>query len=590
MISMLPAALPSTSTEAVAEPSAAAESNFDDSGSDSDDVVSVTRLLRLLGGATLAVAAASALTGGIIFAAARYHGLGMLSPRKRSDSMYADENATTLIVPAPARSPTVAAIVDKCPSLREGYLGGPYLWGWNGLAQTLYYAAFGRTERDRSDRAATKDAALAPLEWVSLAPQLDAIDANVIPAWELLRGGSSGSHDDCSPPPPVAIIVTGFISTRTSSYVRFCAESLLELGYRAIVLQHSGVDKEIELHAPRIIVGSGTDTRDLHAVVSWLVGKGGAARGAPLAIIGWSMGGNVALKYLIRDHPEMQPHFGAMCVISTFFHPLLMHRLGTETDPSGASGRGRDARLRSGHFTRKMQRMVRRHLASVERTSTLAAELDLDAVFSARTMGAFDAAWTRPMLIESVLHGTRGRAAQLRALRSLGFAVPAEEEEGKDEGKEEAVSFAEASSYWHLRAFYLRASFSPAELAKGLDVPALVVGARDDPFFSGLDALVTAESVELGPEKESAADDDFRLKIPRVWAQLASQKFGTSDVAASRARGVVVCAETDCGGHCSFYESPSNGGSWLTPSAGSWADRAALDFLQSFLSIDREKI
>ena len=131
------------------------------------------------------------------------------------------------------------------------------------------------------------------------------------------------------------------------------------------------------------------------------------------------------------------------------------------------------------------------------------------------------------------------------------------------------------------------------QLASELDVPALVIGARDDPFFTGLDADVSPEGVRLGaaPSRSAAADDDFRLAIPRVWAQLAcdARRSGSgsgsgsgSSEAASSARGTVLCCETDFGGHCSFYESTGSG-RWLMPSAGSWADRAACDFLCALL-------
>ena len=400
----------------------------------------------LAGGIVLA----GALAGGIVLAGARYHGLGAIAPRKRSGSSYGvphSEVENVRIVPADSQ------LAQACPALRDGYRA-PWLWGGNGLAQTLYNAAFGRTGATHG----VSDA----LEWVSLAPNLSASDENMIPAWELTRRGVA-SVDVAAPPRAVVIIVMGFISTRNSSYVRCCAESLLSLGFRAIVLQHSGVDKGIALASPRLVVGCGTDTRDLHSVVSWLLSGGGAPRGTPLAMIGWSMGGNVALKYMVRDHPETQPHFAAAVLVSTFFHPLLMHRLTREE----GTARGKTARTRSGHFTRKMQRMVRAHIEALKRTPELAREVDLKRVWAATSMDEFDEAWTKPMLIDSVLRGTRGGRAQRAVLRRLGFAVPplpvsANADADVDDDAE--LAFCEAAEWWNLDAFYRRASFAPAQV------------------------------------------------------------------------------------------------------------------------------
>jgi predicted alpha/beta-fold hydrolase len=107
------------------------------------------------------------------------------------------------------------------------------------------------------------------------------------------------------PDRPLVLVVHGMGGTIESTYVRATALGLLRAGYPAARVDLRGAGESIE-HTTTLYHGG--RTADLRAVLRGLAAEQGSAG---LAVVGFSLGGNVALKLLGEPHEGLPIRAGA---------------------------------------------------------------------------------------------------------------------------------------------------------------------------------------------------------------------------------------------------------------------------------------
>jgi uncharacterized protein len=107
---------------------------------------------------------------------------------------------------------------------------------------------------------------------------------------------------------PSALLVHGLAGCARSSYIIRVAARLLHLGARVVRMNLRGAGSGFGI--ARGIYHSGR-TEDLRAVAEWLAGR---APGSPVALIGFSLGANLALKLAAEAADE--PVAGLDCVLA----------------------------------------------------------------------------------------------------------------------------------------------------------------------------------------------------------------------------------------------------------------------------------
>ena len=122
--------------------------------------------------------------------------------------------------------------------------------------------------------------------------------------------------------------------------------------------------------------------------------------GRPLGALGFSLGGNVLLKYAGELGDDASERFGALATISVPFDLTA----GTQAIETGAMGR-----LYTHYFLRSLHRKTRAKEALLDEL------LDLETVMAARTLREYDDAATAP------LHGFPGAARYYREASSARF-------------------------------------------------------------------------------------------------------------------------------------------------------------------------
>ena len=176
---------------------------------------------------------------------------------------------------------------------------------------------------------------------------------------------------------PCVVLLHGLEGSRHSSYARALIAALDAAGYRAVLLQFRGCSGVPNRRDRSYHSG---DTGDLAAVCRHISARDGHP---PFAAVGYSLGGNVLLKWLGELGPE-QPLTTAIAVSPPFHLAACADRLN-----QGAS------RLYQWHLVRSMQRKF------VAKFRDRPAPLPVLDVRSLSTFWAFDDAVTAP------LHGFR---------------------------------------------------------------------------------------------------------------------------------------------------------------------------------------
>jgi len=181
---------------------------------------------------------------------------------------------------------------------------------------------------------------------------------------------------------PLLVILHGLEGSGQSSYARMLMESALDLGWRSCVLHFRDCGDYRNRLPRRYHAGETNDLR--HFLESLHKSPTAPENAGPLMAAGFSLGGNVLLKYLgeARDETPLRAA-AAVCV------PLDLHRC-AEALNNGFS------RIYQRYLLKRMKR------ALVGKFDRFTAAFDWDKAMNARTFAEFDDWVTAP------LHGFKG--------------------------------------------------------------------------------------------------------------------------------------------------------------------------------------
>ncbi|XP_070546964.1 monoacylglycerol lipase ABHD2-like [Ptychodera flava] len=172
-------------------------------------------------------------------------------------------------------SKLVREIIKMCPAMTDLYTP-TLLWGKSGHLQTFVYAKLGRVQP----------------------PFLRGFRRSV-----MMSDGATCTFDVFEPEQPhqtqddyTICIAPGIANSSESKYIRTFVNCACNHGYRVGVLNHLGALKNVPLTSPRIFTWGETD--EYNAMVTYFEERHPTTR---FIAIGFSMGGNIVLKYLGED-------------------------------------------------------------------------------------------------------------------------------------------------------------------------------------------------------------------------------------------------------------------------------------------------
>ena len=165
---------------------------------------------------------------------------------------------------------------------------------------------------------------------------------------------------------PIAVLLHGLSGGFESKYARGTAQQLLARGWRAVILQFRGAGPEPNRLPRQYHHG---DTEDLRELLALLHAR---EPETPLYAVGWSLGGNVLLKYMGEEGAHA-PVSAAVAVCAPFKLRDCAEKLRT-----GFS------RIYQNHLLGELKGMIRRKHALVKMG------IDLDRVLRARDFFEFD--------------------------------------------------------------------------------------------------------------------------------------------------------------------------------------------------------
>ena len=197
---------------------------------------------------------------------------------------------------------------------------------------------------------------------------------------------------DPDPRAPVVLILHGLEGSTRRSYMRLAMAELLRRGILAVGLNFRACSGIPNLQ-PRFYHSG--ETRDLAHVVAYLRDR---FPSRPLGAMGFSLGGNVLLKYL--GEREGDTGLGAAAAISVPFDLSA----GARVIEEGLMGR-----VYTTYFVRSLRRKLRSKEALLQEV------LDLKQAMAARTIREYDEVATAP------LHGFPGAEVYYRQSSSLFF-------------------------------------------------------------------------------------------------------------------------------------------------------------------------
>ncbi|XP_059173587.1 monoacylglycerol lipase ABHD2-like [Physella acuta] len=269
--------------------------------------------------------------------------------------------AAPLIYAKDQSSQFVQSILLKCPTLHRPYTP-PLLWGKSGHAQTIAYAKMGRVNMPvPSGVRHTKVMA----DGVTLTFDLH----------EPLAPHKSGGNFSI-------ILCPGIGNNSESPYIRTLVDYAQRSGYTAVVLNHVGSTKTIQLTGSRIFTYGGTEELgEVRREVERL------KPGSGIILVGCSMGANVVVKYLGERLEHQQGILGAVSISQGYdvikAKPLLLSWKHLR-------------RLYIYVMTRNQKNLIRCHQQQLLSQEVKAKYgIDEAALFAARTMEELDEAYTR---------------------------------------------------------------------------------------------------------------------------------------------------------------------------------------------------
>jgi uncharacterized protein len=222
-------------------------------------------------------------------------------------------------------------------------------------------------------------------------------------------GGARSAEEDEA---PLVLVLHGLEGTSRRRYMTTTYEVLLDAGMLPVALNFRGCSGEPNRAVRAYHSG---ETGDLRLVLELLRDR----FGGPLGLAGYSLGGNVVLKFLGESGTDCRPLVAAAVAVSVPFDLAA----GADRLEKGVLGR-----VYSYYFLSKLRRKIR------EKSELLRDVCDTDRVMAASTVRQFDDMVTAP------IHG-----------------------------------FEDAADYYDRS--------SAARFIEGIRVPTLVLHSRDDPFL-----------------------------------------------------------------------------------------------------------
>lgn len=223
----------------------------------------------------------------------------------------------------------------------------------------------------------------------------------------------AGEPDEVEEDAPLVIVLHGLEGMTTRKYMRTTYRALLDRGVRPVGMNFRGCSGEPNRTARAYHSG---ETGDLRFVLETLKTR----FGGPLGVLGYSLGGNVTLKFLGESGEDARALVAAGAAVSA---PFDLDAGGRQLE---ATFMGRTV------YTRYFMGPLRRKL--LEKRELVGDRCDVDVVARSRTIRQFDDAATAPI---------------------FGFESAAD--------------------------YYARSSSD--QFLPGIRVPTLIVHSRDDPFL-----------------------------------------------------------------------------------------------------------
>ncbi|XP_075994850.1 monoacylglycerol lipase ABHD2-like [Genypterus blacodes] len=178
-------------------------------------------------------------------------------------------------------------LLKTCPLLTKEYIP-PLLWGKSGHLQTVLYGKMGRVNTPT------------PCGVRKFLPMPDGATAT-FDVFEALGDHSTG--DDIT-----MVICPGIGNHSEKNYIRTFVDHSQRQGYRCAVLNHLGALPDVELTSPRMFTYG--CTWEFAAMVGFI------KRALPdtlLVVVGFSLGGNIVLKYLGENRSNQER---VLCCVS----------------------------------------------------------------------------------------------------------------------------------------------------------------------------------------------------------------------------------------------------------------------------------
>ncbi len=212
-----------------------------------------------------------------------------------------------------------------------------------------------------------------------------------LPDGDFLDLDFAGARDDDA---PIVLVLHGLEGSTRRHYMLVTYHELLARGLRPVGMNFRGCSGEPN-RLPRFYHSGDTD--DLRYVLEHLAGR---FPGVPMGAIGFSLGGNVLLKYLGEEGDAANRRLRAAVAISVPFDLAA----GAATLERGLMGR-----IYTEYFLRNLRKKVR------AKANLLEGLIDVEATLRARTLRAFDDAATAP------LHGFADSADYYRRASSAPY-------------------------------------------------------------------------------------------------------------------------------------------------------------------------
>nr|CAB3219656.1 abhydrolase domain-containing protein 2-like [Phallusia mammillata] len=175
----------------------------------------------------------------------------------------------------------VKRVISKCPSLNQIYQP-PKVWGMCGHIQTAIYGKLGRWNCPRPN--GVRQEIKFPSGETATFDIFEPLNVN-------------GSKECCT-----ILCCPGICNSSEKKYVRTFVQFCIFRGYRVAVLNHIGSLPNVKLTSPRIFTYG--DTKYFTAMVNFVMK---AFPNSQFVVVGFSMGGNIACRYLAEDPSRQLP-------------------------------------------------------------------------------------------------------------------------------------------------------------------------------------------------------------------------------------------------------------------------------------------